>query len=159
MRLDDNGRQQLFKVYGGESEVKAGLINDLFFTEAARYFAQGAAGNGQATWLYRFAYVPEANRAKQKGAAHASEVAFVFDNLARTALKTNASDGDAAAQMAQYWVNFARNGDPNAPGLPAWPAFQAESRALLEFSNSGPVARTDPDRERLDFLAALRARP
>jgi para-nitrobenzyl esterase len=159
MVLNASDKQQLLKVYGGESGVAAGLINDLFFNEAARHFAQLARSAQQPTWLYRFSYVPEASRAKQKGAPHASEVAFVFDNLARTAPQSSERDRSAAAQMAQYWVNFARSGDPNGAGLPGWPPFQAESQALLDFSNSGPVSRADVDREPLDFLSSLHARP
>jgi para-nitrobenzyl esterase len=48
--------------------------------------------------------------------------------------------------MSSYWINFARTGDPNGPGLPAWPAFDTETRRLLVLAGD-PVVGTlaNPD--------------
>ncbi len=36
-----------------------------------------------------------------------------------------------------YWTSFARSGDPNTKGRPAWPAFSHEHPVTLRFANDG----------------------
>jgi para-nitrobenzyl esterase len=33
--------------------------------------------------------------------------------------------------MIKYWTSFAKSGDPNTQGLPAWPAFAADGSGIL----------------------------
>jgi para-nitrobenzyl esterase len=44
--------------------------------------------------------------------------------------------------VSSYWVNFAKNGDPNGAGLPPWPAFASTAQNAMHFdaqSGSRPV--------------------
>jgi para-nitrobenzyl esterase len=58
--------------------------------------------------------------------AHGSELKFVFDDLAMA----------PGVTLQAYWVNFARTGDPNGPGLPAWPRYGG-GRAYMQFGPEG----------------------
>jgi para-nitrobenzyl esterase len=41
--------------------------------------------------------------------------------------------------MLTYWTNFAKRGDPNGEGVPAWPAFrEAEPHAQYFNGNARP---------------------
>jgi len=88
------------------------------------------------------------------GAFHTSEVPYVFNSLARSYRPFDAEDRAIADRMTSYWANFAANGDPNAKGLPKWPAFTRDRAITMELGDRPgpiPVAR----RPQLEFLQKL----
>jgi carboxylesterase type B len=47
--------------------------------------------------------------------------------------------------MASYWSNFAKAGDPNAPGLPRWPSYEPDSHTTMELGDHvGPIPEAEP---------------
>ena len=67
------------------------------------------------------------------------------------------TDADRAiAQAANaYWANFAKTGNPNGAGLPEWPAYSPKTDMLMDFTATGPVAKADPWKDRLDLVERL----
>jgi para-nitrobenzyl esterase len=53
-------------------------------------------------------------------------------------------DRAMAEMMSSYWVNFAKNGDPNGSGLPNWSRFTDRSQPphVLGESREYPPAET-----------------
>jgi para-nitrobenzyl esterase len=104
---------------------------------------QSQKGKGHAYVYYFDHRTPQS----PTGANHGSEMAFVFRNLiggGPVGLSGPARPDDTAMSelMSSYWVNFAKNGDPNGPGLPRWPAFTSSSQSLMLFdakSSARPV--------------------
>ena len=50
-------------------------------------------------------------------------------------------------QLSGAWAAFARTGDPNHSGLPAWPAYNSSERPTMIFDAARCLAANDPDRE------------
>jgi len=44
-----------------------------------------------------------------------------------------------AGKMSRSWSGFARNGNPDASGLPHWPAYALDTRATMVFDNESKV--------------------
>lgn len=100
---------------------------------------QSRAG-GQPAWLYRFSRRPpfpaDSVRAGW-GAGHFAELWYMFDHLDQEqGWAWSAADRTLADTLASYWVNFARTGDPNGPGLPAWPAVRDDAGPLLDLGET-----------------------
>jgi para-nitrobenzyl esterase len=80
-------------------------------------------------------------------AHHAMDLPFVFDNV--DVADTSASAPGArelAARISATWIAFARNGSPDNPSIPCWPAYTATGRATMVLDNNCHVVR-DRDRE------------
>jgi para-nitrobenzyl esterase len=113
-------------------------------TSIAQLVWHAAAGNP--TFEYEFARTPAGREAL--GATHASDVSYVFGSLVDHGIggvgppvRAAAADVQLSETMQQYWINFARTGNPNAGNLPNWPAFDVRTRAYLQFTDLGPVAK------------------
>jgi para-nitrobenzyl esterase len=69
------------------------------------------------------------------GPSHFAELWYVFDHLNQEPWPWTAADQKVAEDMSTYWVNFAKSGDPNGPGLPTWPAFTNADSKVLSISD------------------------
>jgi para-nitrobenzyl esterase len=80
------------------------------------------------------------------GSPHGADVQYVFQHLNPSDPQRTTDDGPISDAMATYWTNFAKRGDPNGAGVPAWPAFSDANPVLMYFSrtpHTGPVPSAD----------------
>ena len=77
-----------------------------------------------------------------QGAAHAFELPYLF-GMASAA--QDAQHKALQATMSTYWTNFARSGDPNGPGVPAWEDFSKGSVQALDVASGGGVVGMSAD--------------
>jgi para-nitrobenzyl esterase len=129
--------------------------NDFGQAEPARFAADAFAANGSPVYRYRFSYVQSAMQERMRaGAPHGGEIAFVFGTLTARPGSTLSPEDQAVSRTAQsYWVNFAKTGNPNSAGLPAWPRHDPSRDSIFEFRPDGSAgAGPDAWKARLDVM-------
>lgn len=110
---------------------------------------QSAHSGSRKAYLY---YFDHRTPASPDGSSHGSEVGFVFGNLDRPGMPPSAAERALSELMSSYWVNFAKSGNPNGPGLPPWPAFSDAKPSVMHF-DAEPSARLGvPNLEQLRAL-------
>jgi para-nitrobenzyl esterase len=120
---------------------------------------QAQKGTGKAYVYYFDHRTPQS----PNGANHGAEIGYVFRNLGNMGSGPLGAGGTPRPEdhalsdlMSSYWVNFAKNGDPNGPGLPAWPAFSTTAQTAMHFDGKSS-ARPVPNMSQLKALDAYYA--
>ncbi len=164
-------KEELFAPFGADREkamaaydptgkgelrvVQYQVSMDQFMVEPARFVAGIFASEGLPAYEYRFSYVAKSMRSKWPGAPHATEIPFVFDTVqAKYGTELAPEDEKIAQAMLNYWVSFAKTGDPSTGNTPAWPRYSSATDMLMNFTENGAVAEKDPMKARLDVTAA-----
>jgi para-nitrobenzyl esterase len=110
-----------------EAFIKAGT--ELEVAAPARWTAQAMHGVKNKAYLYEVTWAYPSPGGQQLGAFHGIELWLMLD------LRSVPHDptGDALAEaLRAYWAQFARTGDPDVPGTPAWPPYDSRTAPYLK---------------------------
>jgi para-nitrobenzyl esterase len=121
-----------------------------------RTWAEFMSRNGGSAYLYYFTRKPPARAGETPlGAVHTSDIVYFRNTLDTVDRPWTPQDRKLSDVMSSYLVNFATTGDPNAAGLPNWPAYKAGE--VMELGdNIGPIPT--PDARELNWLDEYVAR-
>ena len=142
----------LLAAYAGELDdspttAARQIRTDRRFVWEMRAWARAVEAAGNDAYLYFFSHAPPVFRLyvhdqpdlrveggrRSYGAYHSGELAYVFGNTGLVGLDWTDWDHEMSRVITRYWTNFARTGDPNGEGLPAWPRYERATDRSMEF--------------------------
>ncbi|MFE4455786.1 carboxylesterase/lipase family protein [Nocardia tengchongensis] len=141
------------------AQLLAALETDRLYRGPANRIARAHATTTAATYFYRFSWQSTAFDGNI-GAGHAVEQPFAFDALdvPKAKLFTGPNPPQLVADDLHHaWVSFIRTGNPSHDALPAWPEYNTDTQALLDFADA-PALIHDPEPAELDLWVPARSK-
>jgi para-nitrobenzyl esterase len=126
-----------------DGDVSMAVLTDSIFRVPSIRVAEAQSPGQSNTWMYMFSWPsPET---PSVGACHAIELPFVFGNFnGQVERLVGTSPPQALSNTIQdAWAAFARTGNPNKAGVPAWKAYETGTRATMVF-NTTTSQQDDP---------------
>ncbi|MBQ3912535.1 MAG: carboxylesterase family protein [Lachnospiraceae bacterium] len=131
-------RDQKFIIDAG-GEAKGSLCevySAAWFTYSHYLWTNYMVDQGRPVYEY---YFTKSNRSLSN--FHAGEMPYAYGNLHRSRGVYDSADFELSEKMLNYWVNFAKYGDPNGDGLPVWDPVTVKGGKLLELNEK--ISMTD----------------
>jgi para-nitrobenzyl esterase len=131
------------------SQAARDVMRDSIFAWPTWAWATLQSRNGKnKAFVY---YFDHRTAASPGGANHADEIRYVFGTLDTPGITGGSlgpEDKALSERIQSYWINFARNGDPNGQGLSEWPAFEEKDQQVMYFDGESG-ARKHPNLEKI----------
>lgn len=146
--------QTYLNLFPGETpEAVSASLSRLNLLSFAGYPAHLLATyNKSASFMYQVSHVPtDKPDFPNYGAFHTSEVPYALHTLHLWKRPWQPHDYAVEALMSSYWVNFAKNGDPNGKGLPVWPRYTPET-SIIQNIDETTVAKPGLYKKEFDWL-------
>jgi para-nitrobenzyl esterase len=148
--------EAILSVYPHATDAEAakaskGLSRESTFSWSTWTWArmQSKQGQGKAFIYYYDYHAPNVD-----GSGHGSDVPYAFQTLSGgRGGAPKPEDLKLSDVISSYWVNFAKSGDPNGPGLPNWPAFAENDQQAMVF-DATPGARPVPNLDKIKAFDA-----
>jgi para-nitrobenzyl esterase len=135
-------------------ELSTNISTDIQAMSSIRIAERRAALGKASTWLYVFAWETPVMGLRSP---HTLEIPFVFNNLDVSESmvgRVNAEMRKLEAATSGAWASLARIGSPNHKGLPNWPAYTPENRAVMIFDSPCKI-EIDPTAEVRELLERM----
>ena len=154
--------EQFLRLYPGDTEQAAKISQQLQFADrtaaGSMELAAAVRKNGGNAFLYFFSHLDTGgynselpSQGLMLGADHGAELPYVFGLLNHWKKAAPENDRIMQDRMMRYWTNFAKNLDPNEPGLPAWKLFDEHENAVMSLEDD-PGMKPHPRAEQIRFI-------
>ena len=150
---------EFLKLYPGNTDAEAlrsaiDFGGDSFIAFGTWKWIEAQRKTGEAP-VYRYHFELAALPSKYHPGTfvfHSDDIEYVFGTLdTRPGWTIRPEDRKMSDEMMGYWTNFAKTGNPNGPGLPDWPKYNADDYPLIHL-NVPITAGPDTLRPRYEFL-------
>ncbi len=101
-------------------------------------------------YVYLFKHVAPGE--EKYGAFHSSEIPFALNNLQTWDLNWTDGDKHLADIMSDYWVNFARTGNPNGTSHSEWKPFNTSENKVMVLDINEQSMQPIAVKNEFDFL-------
>ena len=139
--VTDEGIDKLLKVYKPIMKTKYpdnaykhwdAILSDAMFGIPTIRQLEAHLENQSNVFCYIFTY----KSSKYGGVYHTFEIPFVFGTFKTADIPEGAIDSieeaeTVAKKIMDTWISFARIGNPNHKGLPEWPPYDIQKRAIM----------------------------